>query len=158
MVLVLNESKAIDECITLGYSREPPVATFFGRMQCINEYREVVWYMPKRLPSRRWEQTSLVDLPNLREQLARRSLPEFQTTGRSREDDDDYEDAGLYSSELGGVSRKAEPTAIATKAMTLSILIKSAFARDEIFGWSKRWPTTSAQGAIQSRTAVSQGS
>jgi hypothetical protein len=74
------------------------------------------------------------------------------------EDDDDYEDAGLYSSELGGVSRKAEPTAIATKAMTLSILIKSAFARDEIFGWSKRWPTTSAQGAIQSRTAVSQGS
>ena len=29
---------------------------------------------------------------NDRGQPARRSLPEFQTTGRSREDDDEYED------------------------------------------------------------------
>ena len=50
MVLVLHKSKAMGECITLGYSREPPVATFFGRRQRLDEYREVVWYMPKRLP------------------------------------------------------------------------------------------------------------
>jgi hypothetical protein len=42
MVLVLNESKAVGESITLGHSREPPVATFFGRMQRSDEYREVV--------------------------------------------------------------------------------------------------------------------
>jgi hypothetical protein len=63
MVLVLKESKAIGECIALGYSREPPVATFFGRMQRSDKYREVVWCAPKRLPSGRWEQTSLVDVP-----------------------------------------------------------------------------------------------
>src|ERR1700741_1628333 len=62
-----------------------------------------------------------------------------------------------YSSELGGVRRKAEPTAIATKAMTLSILMRSALTRDEIFGWSKRWPITRPHGAIHRRTAVSQG-
>jgi hypothetical protein len=95
--------------------------------------------MPKRLPSRRWEQTSLVNLPALEEE---------------GEDDDE----GLYSSELGGVRRKAEPTAIAAKAMTLSIRIRSAFTRDEIFGWSKRWPITRPHGAIHSRMAVSQGS
>ena len=66
MVLVLHKSKAMGECITLGYSREPPVATFFGRRQRLDEHREVVWYMPKRLPSRLWEQTGLVDVPAFR--------------------------------------------------------------------------------------------
>jgi hypothetical protein len=30
------------ECVALGDSREPPVATFFGRMERSKEYREVV--------------------------------------------------------------------------------------------------------------------
>jgi hypothetical protein len=29
-----------------------------------NEYRGLVWYAPKRLPSRRWEQTRLVNVRN----------------------------------------------------------------------------------------------
>jgi hypothetical protein len=46
----LNESKAAGRRIALGDSREPPVETFFGRMERWNEYRGVVWYAPKRLP------------------------------------------------------------------------------------------------------------
>ena len=45
--------EAIGTCIALGNSREPPVATFFGRMKHSNEYCEVIRYAPKRLPSRR---------------------------------------------------------------------------------------------------------
>ena len=84
MVLVLHKSKAMGECITLGYSREPPVATFFGPMQRSDEYREVVWYMPKRLPSRLWEQTSLVDVPNLRGRGATAPSSEELEERRSR--------------------------------------------------------------------------
>jgi len=40
--------------ITLRNSREPPVATFCGRMKRWSEYRGFVWRAPKRLPSRRW--------------------------------------------------------------------------------------------------------
>jgi hypothetical protein len=40
---VVNESKIKGEFLTLGDSREPPVATFFGRMKRWNGYREVVW-------------------------------------------------------------------------------------------------------------------
>jgi hypothetical protein len=36
----VNESKAMGKCVALGYSREPPVATFFGRIEHSNEYRE----------------------------------------------------------------------------------------------------------------------
>jgi hypothetical protein len=87
----INESKAMGECIALGNSREPPVATFFGRMTRVNEYREVVRFAPKRLPSRRWAFTHRVNSTPFRGQLARRSLPECQMTRRSREDDDEYE-------------------------------------------------------------------
>ena len=41
--------------IALGYSREPPVATFFGRMERAYEYRGLAYYMPKRLPSSPWD-------------------------------------------------------------------------------------------------------
>jgi hypothetical protein len=58
-----NRKPRLVRCIALGDSREPPVATFFGRMERWNKYREVVWYAPKRLPSRRWEQIRLVNLP-----------------------------------------------------------------------------------------------
>jgi hypothetical protein len=44
--------------ITLGNSREPPVATFCGRMKRWSEYRGFVWRAPKRLPSRRWAITA----------------------------------------------------------------------------------------------------
>jgi hypothetical protein len=30
-----------------------------------DEYRKLVWYAPKRLPSRRWEQIHLVNLPTV---------------------------------------------------------------------------------------------
>jgi hypothetical protein len=53
MVRVQNESKAMAKYIALGYSREPPVATFFGRMERSNEYRDVGYYTQMRLPSRR---------------------------------------------------------------------------------------------------------
>jgi hypothetical protein len=46
----LNESKAAVRCIALGDSREPPVATFFGRMERWNEYRELVWMRTKAAP------------------------------------------------------------------------------------------------------------
>jgi hypothetical protein len=45
--------ETIGECIALGNSWEPLVATFFGRMKRSDEYREVIRYAPKRLPSRR---------------------------------------------------------------------------------------------------------
>jgi len=57
--------EAPGRCIALGDSREPPVATFFGQIERWNEYREVVWYAPKRLPSMRWEQIRLVNLPTV---------------------------------------------------------------------------------------------
>jgi len=38
----VNESKARGKCITLGGSREPPVATFCGQMKRWNEYRGFV--------------------------------------------------------------------------------------------------------------------
>jgi hypothetical protein len=53
VVRVQNESKAMAKYIALGYSREPPAATFFGRMDPSNEYREVAYYTQKRLPSSR---------------------------------------------------------------------------------------------------------
>jgi hypothetical protein len=59
--LDIDESRANGRCIALGNSREPLVATFFGRMKRSNEYSEVVRYAPKR--------------------LARRSLPESERRG-----------------------------------------------------------------------------
>jgi len=38
----VNELEAMGECIALGYSREPPVATFSGRTQRQSECRQVL--------------------------------------------------------------------------------------------------------------------
>ena len=111
----------------------------------------------KRLPSRRWNKTRSGRASSFRGRPARRSLPESWTMGRSREDDDEYDYEALYSSELGGARRKAEPRAIATRATTPIILSRRLFARREIRGWSDRWPNIRAHGATHKRIAVSQG-
>jgi len=54
------------EFIALGNSREPPVTTFFGRMKCVNKSREVVRFVPKRLPSRRQAFTHRLNSPPFR--------------------------------------------------------------------------------------------
>ena len=62
-----KESEGLSRCIPLGDSWEPPVATFIGQMERRNECREVVWYAPKRLPSKRHGETRLIDAPTFRE-------------------------------------------------------------------------------------------
>jgi hypothetical protein len=49
----LEELEAMGECIALGYSREPPVATFSGRTERQSECRQVLRHALKQLPSRR---------------------------------------------------------------------------------------------------------
>jgi hypothetical protein len=46
-------------------------------------------------------QNSITPLTRIRRQPARRSLPEFQTTGRSREDDDEDENEAPLSRSQG---------------------------------------------------------
>jgi hypothetical protein len=79
----------------MGRSREPPVFTRFG---ATSDEAKLVWvarHTPKRLPSRRWAPIRSSCAPNSRGQPARRSLPEFQTKGRSRDDEDEYDLAEL---------------------------------------------------------------
>jgi hypothetical protein len=46
-----------------GRSREPLVLARFGRTSDETKVARVAGYMPKRLPSRRWEQTGFVNVP-----------------------------------------------------------------------------------------------
>jgi hypothetical protein len=46
----VNELEAMGECIALGYSREPPVATFSGRTERQSECRQVLRHALKRPP------------------------------------------------------------------------------------------------------------
>jgi hypothetical protein len=101
----VNASEATSVCIALGRFREPPVFARFGRTNGSDEIRGVAGHMPKRLPSRRWaiahsreRATPFEDsLPDVASRPVRRSFLEyrslkFQTTERSREDDDEHED------------------------------------------------------------------
>jgi hypothetical protein len=55
--------RTAEKCIALGNSREPPAETFLDRVDVEAKIREVASHAPKRLPSRRWEQTRLVNVP-----------------------------------------------------------------------------------------------
>jgi len=62
----------------LGRSREPPVLTRFGPISVERKFARAVRCVPKRLPSRRWEQNTSC---------------ERATPSESFEDDDDYDRA-----------------------------------------------------------------
>jgi len=53
--------------LVLSHSREPPVFTRFGRVDVETRSARAQRYTPKRLPSRPWEQTRLVNVPTLSE-------------------------------------------------------------------------------------------
>jgi hypothetical protein len=49
------------KCIALGNSREPPATTFFGRVDVAAKFAGLAAYVPKRLPSRPWQHSRLVN-------------------------------------------------------------------------------------------------
>ena len=60
----VNESEATNVWIALGRFREPPAFTRFGRTSHEAKIARVAGHAPKRLPSRRREQTRLINGPN----------------------------------------------------------------------------------------------
>jgi hypothetical protein len=79
-----------------------------------------------------------VELGRKARRLVRHSLPEFQTTGRSREDDDEYEN---------DKDGDAIPPRILTQG---SIFVKISFDRKKIPQASSKVATKIVNGSVQS--------